>query len=126
MDRLLWFNTQTLDSPCTEVAGTYTSSSNDATCTVQVTANPKGVLKGTFASEGEKLGFIASISQRTGYAYGFLLEPFAKAPVAFFRAKLVREGIALELDVPDLDEMIDGCELERIVLHRTITTKIES
>jgi hypothetical protein len=126
VERLLWFNSQSLAAHCAEVAGTYTSRVSDATCTVQFVPSPKGVLKGTFSSEGEELELIASISQRTGYAYGFLLEPFARAPVAFFRARLVREGIALELDVPDFDEMIEGCELERIVLHRTTNANVKS
>lgn len=101
-----------------ELSGKYESKMQGTECSFELISVGDSIFKGSFQHDGDYLDISATLSRATGYLYGFLLEPTLQAPIAFFRAKQSPDGLALELDVPDFDELIDYCQLERISLQR--------
>lgn len=118
MERFIWLSNQRPDDWLrNDLAGTYAAPLGETECVLELTFDAEGHLLGSFSTEGETLEVRGGLS-RTGSIFGFLLEPSAGSPVAIFRAIPGLNGMTLQLDVPDFDELMDLCNLERIPLSK--------
>lgn len=118
MERFIWLSNQRPDDWLrSDLTGIYAAHLGEAECVLMLTFDGEGHLQGSFSTEGETLEVRGGLS-RTGSIFGFLLEPSAGSPVAIFRAIPGLDGMTLQLDVPDFDELMDLCNLERIALSK--------
>lgn len=119
MQQIVWLsNSIPAHLEARELSGTYTASFGGTDCVVELWLSGEGFVSGSLSIEGERLEVRGGFSVRTGALQGFLLEPFGAVPVALFRGRLSGDGLTLEVDVPDFDELIELCNPERIVFSR--------
>lgn len=104
--------------PVDPFVGTYTAAVGGGECVVVLVPGPGGRLGGSFTAEGQTLEVSGMPSRRTGQLSGFLLESTARTPVALFRARLEGAELSVEIEVPDLEELLEQCRLEGLEFSR--------
>jgi hypothetical protein len=87
---------------------------------LELTLNEKGVLSGSFTTEGITFGLKGTVSH-TGVAFGYLLEPDAAIPVALLRINANGENLRLEVHVPEFTELLNENNPEKVLFQRVVT-----
>ncbi len=125
MSKLNWF--QTADShtaSSNEMVGTFKSQVAGVACSICLEQSFTGALSGTFSTEDDELKIIGGIINRNGEAFGFLLEPQSHYPIAMFYAHISPQGIALDIDMPDITEILRQGNPERMLFSRQCNNEI--
>lgn len=101
-----------------DLSGTYTAHLGGTECLVELWLGGEGFVSGHLSTDGDRMDIRGGFSRRTGALHGFLIEPFGAVPVALFRARLSPDGLTLEVDVPDFEELMDLCSPETLTLSK--------
>jgi hypothetical protein len=103
-----------------EFTGLFHTSGNWGEGDLELTLSKKGVLSGSFTTEGITFGLKGTVSH-TGVAFGYLLEPDAALPVALIRINASEKGLSLEVHVPEFTELLNESEPEKVLFQRVVT-----
>ena len=121
MENIIWLGEQPDPSLRKLFTGTFQLHSDWGESEVGMSLSATGTLKGYFSVGGQSFELIGSIG-KSGLAFGFLLEPVSAVPMALFRIRAGREGLTLELDVPEFADLLDNCQIEQFKLERVSYT----
>jgi hypothetical protein len=120
MDHIIWLNDPVAPYLSEQLTGTFHAAAVWAEYGLNLHLSKEGVLNGQFTIGDQTLEIKGGIGA-TGFAYGFLLEPVSSVPVALFRIKPYQEHLTLELDLPEFDELLEHCNLEKVFFNRVKT-----
>lgn len=115
MQQVKWFRPGPLPD---ELAGNYTAQVGGVQYALELALASAGWLGGHLAVDEEVLLVSGRFSERSGYLSGFLLDSLSHNPIAVFRASLEAGGLLLAMDIPDFEELLGRCDLERIEFTR--------
>lgn len=115
MQQVKWFRPDLLTN---ELAGSYTAEMGGVGYRLEVIPASNGLLQGQLVIDEETLLLSGRISRRSGFMSGFLLDSLSRNPIGVFRVSLERDGLLLQMDIPDFEELLERCDLEGIQFHR--------
>lgn len=107
-----------------EFSGTFHTSDKWGEGDLELHLSEKGVLTGSFTTEGITFELKGTMSH-TGVAYGYLLEPDAGIPVALLRIQTKGKDLSLEVHVPEFTELLDESEPEKVLFQRVAVSALE-
>jgi hypothetical protein len=89
-------------------------------CDLELRLNNR-LLHGLLELDNSVFEIRAVCSGQTKTAYGFLLESFSHTPIALLRLTPKGEGLLLELDAPDFDEVVKLYEPRGVNFQRRLS-----
>jgi hypothetical protein len=103
-----------------ELSGRFVTSLEGVPCTLELKVNHR-VLYGFFTLDGEVFELRGCCSSFVEAAFGVLLEPISKTPVALLRLTPHHWGVVLEMDMPDFEDAMTLYEPHAFQFRRTST-----
>lgn len=89
-----------------EFSGTFVTSLEGVPCALELALVYKS-LCGSLKLDGEVFDIRGVFSSQMKAAYGVLLEPISKTPIALLKITPKGWGVVLELDMPDFDDFVN-------------------